>query len=166
MKSIYLEKLIRKTSRLKECISFKGKHSEGKQCQSVYERGKKLLKQKNHVRITNNEPITQENNEMKTFQPTHIYQCNIWRKDLGWISTKDQQFKKSTKCRISIPKYPFLWFIQHIQEEIRKANIDIKTRFYAQLNGGFVKNATSEEILQNKSRFEFSWRQFQQQKQQ
>ena len=58
MKSIYLEKLIRKNSRLKECISFKGKHSEGKQCQSAYEREKKLLKQKNHVRITNNELIT------------------------------------------------------------------------------------------------------------
>ena len=60
------------------------------------------------IRITSRPPF--KNKEVEPGKPVQmkIYQSNTDRKDLNYILTMSQGFKRGSKGRINSPVYPFL----------------------------------------------------------
>ena len=60
------------------------------------------------IRITSRPPF--KNKKVEPGKPVqmNIYQSNADRKDLNYISTMSQGFKRGSKGRINSPAYPFL----------------------------------------------------------
>ena len=56
-----------------------------------------------------------------------------------FISTERQGFKRSYKCTMTSPAYPFLWHTQNIKVVIKDTSLDMTIVFRALPYGNFIK---------------------------